>query len=120
MTILIAAVWLMNGLYCKVLLQVPRHESIVAEILSIEYSRPLILMIGVSEILMAIWILTKFKSKINAILQIVIIGVMNILEFLLVPDLLLWGQLNAAFAVFFISLIYYNEFVLNRKLKSSL
>jgi len=41
---------------------------------------------------------------------------MNTLEFILVPDLLLWGRLNSLFALLFISLVYYNEFVLNKKL----
>ena len=35
-TFLIAGVWLVFGLYCKVLNQVPRHEEIVAQILGTE------------------------------------------------------------------------------------
>lgn len=31
---LIALVWLVNGLWCKVLGHVPRHEAIVARVLS--------------------------------------------------------------------------------------
>lgn len=42
------------------------------------------------------------------------IGTMNILEFLFVPQLLLWGRYNSVFAVMFIALIYYNEFKLNK------
>ncbi len=42
----------------------------------------------------------------------VVISTMNILEFLLVPQLLLWGRFNIVFAVIFIALIYYNEFKL--------
>ena len=36
---------------------------------------------------------------------------MNILEFILVPDLLLFGRFNAAFATVFILVVYANEFV---------
>jgi hypothetical protein len=65
---------------------------------------------------MAIWVLTKFKSKLNAIAQIIIVATMNILEFISVPELLLWGRFNIVFAFLFIGLVYYNEFVLNCKL----
>ena len=64
---------------------------------------------------MAVWIISRIKQRLNAITQIIIIAVMNTLEFLLVPDLLLWGKLNSLFAFTFILFIYYNEFVLNTK-----
>ena len=115
LTTLIAIVWLSNGLFCKVLNLVPRHEQIVAKILVPDYSRPLILIIGIAEVVMAIWVLTKYKSRLNAIVQIAIVTMMNIIEFILVPDLLLWGRLNIVFAFIFIGLVYYNEFVLNKK-----
>ena len=116
LTYLIAIVWLVNGLFCKVLDLVPRHQAIVSRILGMEYASILTITIGFSEIVMAVWILSRFKSKFNALTQIVVIAAMNILEFLLVPDLLLWGKLNAFFAFIFILLIYYNEFILNKKL----
>jgi len=115
-TLLISLVWLANGLFCKVLNLVPRHEQIVGRILGEDYSKPLIILIGLSEIIMAVWVLSKFKSKLNAITQILVVTTMNMLEFILVPDLLLWGRLNSVFALFFIVTIYYNEFVLNKKL----
>lgn len=114
LTLSIAAVWVINGLLCKVLNFVPRHEQIVAEILGNNHSRLLTILIGVSEIIMSIWIFTKFKSKLSAITQIIVVAAMNILEFILVPDLLLWGKYNLLFALLFISLVYYNEFILNK------
>ena len=116
LTLLISVVWFANGLFCKVLNLVPRHEQIVARVLGEDYSRPLTILIGLSEIIMAVWVLSKFKSKLNAITQILVVATMNTLEFILIPDLLLWGRLNSLFALFFISLVYYNEFVLNKKL----
>lgn len=116
LTYIIATVWLANGLFCKVLNLVPRHEQIVARILRNDYSRPLTILIGLSEIVMAIWVLTKFKSKFNAIAQMTVVATMNIIEFTVVPDLLLWGKLNIVFAFMFIGLVYYNEFVLIKKL----
>lgn len=112
--ILIASIWLINGLICKVINTVPRHEQIVANILSQDYSRTLTVMIGILEIAMAFWILSNKHSKLNAVVQIVIIASMNILEFTLVPELLLWGKLNALFAFILIITIYYNQFHFNK------
>jgi hypothetical protein len=111
----IAFIWMVNGLLCKVLNIVPRHELIVSKILGSEYARPLTVLIGLSEIIMAIWVLSRFKTKLNAITQIVIIATMNTLEFILVPQLLLWGKFNSMFAGVLIFTVYYNEFVLSKK-----
>jgi hypothetical protein len=112
----IAIVWILNGLFCKVLHLVPRHEQIVSKILGTTYSRPFTVIIGCLEIGMAIWILSGVKVRLNAIVQIIIIGTMNTIEFILVPDLLLWGRFNAVFAFLLILVIYINEFYLNKKL----
>lgn len=109
---LIALVWIANGLFCKVLNFVPRHQEIVGKILGEEHSFLLIKIIGVLEIGMAVWVLSKFKSRFCAILQIVIIGTMNLLEFILAPELLLFGKINSIIAILFMSIIYINEFVL--------
>jgi len=111
----ITLVWFINGFICKVLNLVPRHQEIVARITGNEQSRTFTLLIGLSEMVMAGWILSGKWSRVNAITQIVVIAVMNTLEFILVPDLLLWGRFNALFALLFIILIYYNEFHLKRK-----
>jgi hypothetical protein len=110
----IAIVWLVNGLICKLLNLIPRHEQIVARILGKEYSRPLTIVIGISEIVMAFWILSGFKARLNTISQIAVIVIMNTLEFVLVPDLLLWGKFNSVFALLLILVIYINEFYLNK------
>ena len=115
---LIASIWLINGLVCKVLNMVPRHQEIVAAILGQEHAVLLTKAIGVSEIAMAAWILSGKWPRLNAISQMVIIGTMNILEFILVPHLLLWGRLNLLFAVLLILVIYYNEFHLRAHVTS--
>ena len=119
-TFLIAIIWIVNGLFCKVLNLVPRHELIVARILGGEYSVLFTKAIGVSEVCMAVWILSGIKSRLNAAVQILIITTMNSIEFFLAPDLLLWGKANSVFAFIFILLIYCNEFVLNKKLSPQL
>lgn len=111
----IAGVWLINGLFAKILNLAPRHEAIVGNVLSEEYSRILIVLIGLAEIVMAIWVLSRLFPKINAVTQIIVIGTMNVLEFILTPDLLLWGHLNSLFALLFILIIYYKAFVLEPK-----
>ncbi len=107
---LIALVWLINGLICKVLNLVPRHQQIVGEILGDTYVGEFTFVIGISEILMAGWIILGVYSRLNAIAQITIVASMNILEFILVPELLLWGRFNSLFASGFILLVYFNEF----------
>jgi hypothetical protein len=116
LTYFIALVWLVNGLFCKVLGFVPRHEEIVARILASNHSHIFTILIGISEIVMAIWILSNFKSKLNAIIQIVVIATMNIVEFMIAPDLLLWGKFNSLFAFIFILVVFINEFYLSKKI----
>jgi hypothetical protein len=112
----VAVVWMINGLFCKVLNFVPRHERIVARILGDEHAVLLTKAIGIAEIFMAVWILSNIKSRLNAVIQILIVAIMNCIEFVSAPDLLLWGKVNSIFALMFILVIYSNEFVLNKKL----
>ena len=112
---LIAAVWLANGLFCKVLNGVPRHQQIVARILGSDHAALFTKTIGFAETAMAVWVVSGYRSRLNALMQVIIIGVMNIMEFFLVPDLLLWGRFNLLFAFLFILLIVYNEYYLKPK-----
>ncbi len=114
----IATVWFINGLICKILNIAPRHQAIVSRIVNTEYAIQITKTIGFLEILMAIWIMCRIHSKTNAITQIIIILVMNIIEYILVPDLLLWGKANLLFAIIFIVIIYLNEFNNNLKMNN--
>ncbi len=109
--------WFANGLLCKVLNFVPRHQQIVATILGEEHSRAFTITIGILECCMGIWILSGLLPRLNTIAQIGIIATMNTMEFILVPDLLLWGKFNSLFAVLFISIIAFDHFYLNKKAK---
>jgi len=120
LTYCIALVWIINGLFCKILNFVPRHRQIISEILGDDYDQIFTRLIGFSEVVMAVWILSKFKHRLNATIQIAIVGLMNILEFILVPELLLWGKLNSLFAFIFILVVYLNEFYLNKKIKNQI
>ena len=112
LTFLIALVWLINGIYAKVLGFVTRHEEIVARILGDEYSLFITKSIGIAEVFMAIWVLSRIQSRLNAATQILLILLMNVLEFSIARDLLLWGGMNFVFASIFAVIVYYNEFVL--------
>jgi hypothetical protein len=114
LTIIICLVWFINGLFCKILSLVPRHELIVSRILGAEYASILTKAIGVAEVFMVIWIVSGIKSRYCAVFQMIIIATMNVMEFVLVPDLLLFGRLNIVFAFLFIILIYSNEFIVKR------
>jgi len=116
LTWLIAIVWIINGLFCKVLNWVPRHRLIVARILGATYADQLTTAIGWAEILMAVWIIIGVWPRISAITQIIVIGVMNTLEFFIAPDLLLFGRYNAVLALLFMGVIYYESLILYPKI----
>lgn len=118
-TTFIALVWLINGLVCKVLNLVPRHQEIVGTVLGSTYAREWTLAIGVAEIGMALWFYSRWQSRISAWLTIMGVALMNIIEFLRSPELLLWGKLNSLFALLFIVLVYYNEYILQPKANRS-
>jgi hypothetical protein len=95
---------------------VPRHREIVARIIGDTHAVVLTRTIGCSEIAMAVWVLSGVKSRLNAMAQVMVIALMNSLEFVLAPDLLLWGRFNALFAFLFILFILYNEFYVRIRL----
>ena len=114
LTYLIALVWLVNGLLCKVLGLVPRHAAIVARILGPTHAEALTRLIGVAEIGMAIWLLSGIKRRWCVLAQMGLVATMNTLEYALAPDLLLWGRANALFAGLFVVLLYLYAFRLPR------
>jgi uncharacterized membrane protein YphA (DoxX/SURF4 family) len=115
LTIFIASVWLINGLFLKLLNFAPRHKEIVGSILGEENALFLTKMIGLGEVFLAVLIILGFRSRLMAIIQIILVVVMNTLEIIIVPDLLLFGRLNGVIALGFIMLIIYTEFSLNKK-----
>ena len=119
LTYLFVAVWLVNGLLCKVLNLVPRHAAIVARILGPAHAGLLTRLIGLAEIGMAVWLLSGIRRRWCVLAQMVLVLTMNTLEFWLAPDLLLWGRANAVFAGLFVLLLYYYEFGLARPTPSS-
>jgi len=110
-SISIALVWLVNGLFCKLLNMVPRHQEIVRRILGSDHAFLLTKAIGVGEMLMVVWIVSRIKSKWCAIAQIGLVVTMNTIEAILAPDLLLFGHGNLLVALVFVIVVYINEFL---------
>jgi len=108
--IFFATVWLVNGIWCKILDGVPRHREIVARILGEEHSLLLTRMIGIGEVCMAAWILTGIRWKWSCAAQIAMVAVMNVIEFIVVPDLLLFGRFNSLVALAYIMLVAWTGF----------
>lgn len=119
LTYAIALVWLLNGLFCKLLNFVPRHQQIVGRILGDDHSFILIKIIGALEVLMVVWILSGIKPRLCALMQILIIGTMNVIEITLAPDLLLYGRANIFPALLLMSVIFVNEFFLRSKVTNT-
>jgi len=107
---MVALVWFINGFYCKLLNFVPRHQAIVARILGEEYATIITRIIGLLEIMVAVWVISNIRSRWCAVTQVFLIATMNLLEFFLAPDLLLFGKGNAILAALLICIILVNEF----------
>lgn len=115
LTILIGLVWFINGLICKVLGLVPRHEAIVSRILGDTYASEITIAIGLGEVALAIWIWSRLFSRVHTWLQIALVATMNVLEFFIAADLLLWQKWNAVHAAAFILLVFANEYIVKKK-----
>jgi len=118
LTWLIAAVWFINGLFCKVLKLTPRHQEIVGQILGEEQAPLLTTLIGIGEIVLAAWIISRIYPRVCASLQIILIMTMNLIERSLASDLLLWGSWNFLFALLFCLFLWWKEFRFDAKLNA--
>ena len=107
---LFAAVWLVNGVWCKILDGVPRHREIVARILGEDHALLLTRLIGIGEVFMAAWSLSGIRWKWSCAAQIAAVAAMNIIEFIVVPEMLLFGRFNSLVALAYISLVAWAGF----------
>lgn len=110
LTGMLGMVWMTNGLLCKIFNLVPRHQQIVGSILGNEHALLLTKFIGFLEVLLALWVWSRIKPVYCAATQVILVLSMNILEFFLVPELLLFGKFNAVLAFFLIIVILLREF----------
>ena len=113
--VLTGAVWFFNGLVCKVLGLVPRHQESVGKILGDEHAVAITRAIGFGEVALAIAIWFGLRPRWLAAAQIALVLAMNIMEFILAPNLLLWGRMNSIYALLFALVIFVNEWVIKPK-----
>ncbi len=111
----IAAVWIVNGLYAKVLNRVPRHTKIVGRVLGEGWARPITVGIGFGEVALGVCILAGHQPRETAVVQIGLVSTMNVLEAIRAQDLLLFGRLNALSAAGFCAAVYVHGFHLAPK-----
>jgi len=77
--IAIAGVWLYEGLWCKILARAPQQAAVVAAhpLFSPERARLVLLVIGVVEVALAVWVLTGLTPVLAALAQTVLLVGMN-------------------------------------------
>jgi uncharacterized membrane protein YphA (DoxX/SURF4 family) len=103
MTIALAAVWLVHGLYNKLLGGSPRHLAIVQSVPGLQgiAGERMLVAVGIVEVGVAIWMLSRRAPRWCAALQTVLLLSMNVLELTFARHLLLWPAgllpLNLAF-----------------------
>ncbi len=75
----IALVWFYQGLWCKVLGRVPRHESVIAAVPSIGpgAARSALLALGLLECGIGLWVLSGYAKRQAALVQTVLLVAMN-------------------------------------------
>jgi len=99
----VAAVWLVHGLYNKLLVGSPRHLAIVQSVpgLSGAIGARALAAVGVFEVVVACWIVSGRRLRLCAAVQIAALVSMNVLELTFARHLLLWPAgllpVNAAF-----------------------
>jgi uncharacterized membrane protein YphA (DoxX/SURF4 family) len=99
----VAAVWLVHGLYNKLLGGSPRHLAIVQSVPGFdgEAGRAVLTLVGICEVAIAIWILSKRAPRACAVVQTAALISMNLVELTYARHLLLWpAGLLPANAVF--------------------
>ncbi|WP_442915969.1 DoxX-like family protein [Leptospira sp. GIMC2001] len=106
---------MINGVYCKICNFVPRHQEIVSRILGETVARPITVLIGFGEMILAICFLAKWHHRMIIWLQILLVLTMNTIEFILARDLLLFGGYNFIFASIFIIMLIYYDILLSRE-----
>lgn len=105
--IVTAGIWIMFGLVFKVLDVVPRHREIVAVVLGEGVAGPVILLVGVAETLMGVWVLSCIRPRLCAAVQTAAIVTMNALELSLARHLLLSPLLMVCANVVFLTMVWY-------------
>ena len=89
---LVAAVWLVHGLYNKLLGGSARHLQIVQSVPGLEEGTGVAVLasVGVLEVAIAVWVISRRAPRACAIAQTVLLLSMNAVELTFARDLLVW------------------------------
>jgi hypothetical protein len=92
MRVALAAVWLVHGLYNKLLGGSPRHLAIVQSVPGLQGAagRRMLVAVGVTEVAIALWMLSRRAPKACAAVQTAMLLSMNVVELTYARPLLLW------------------------------
>jgi hypothetical protein len=103
---IIGSVWVVFGLYCKILNRVPRHRKIVERVLGPRFGG-LILVIGIGEVLLGLWVFSGWERLACAGVLTAAIAGMNTLEIWLARDLLFSVRAMVCLNAILIGLIWW-------------
>lgn len=75
----IAAVWIYEGLWCKLLGRLPSQLAIVEEVprFTAGFATRLLRFLGIAEVLLALWVLSGIASPLCAVAQVAFLVVLN-------------------------------------------
>jgi uncharacterized membrane protein YphA (DoxX/SURF4 family) len=75
----VAAVWLYEGLWCKILGRVPLQREVVAAVprLGPRFGAPFLKALGIVEVALAVWVITGIAPGICAIAQTALLILLN-------------------------------------------
>jgi hypothetical protein len=110
MTVALAAVWLVHGLYNKLLGGSPRHLAIVQSVPGLhgETGRHVLVCVGCCEVLIAVWMLSRRAPKSCAAIQTAMLLSVNIAELTWARPLLLWPAGLLPLNLCFLALVWAN------------
>jgi len=107
-TAIVASVWLVHGLFNKLLHFSPRHLLIVQSVPGLAGSRgeAVLTAIGVFEVGIALWVLSGSAAGVCAAVQTLVLLTMNVVELSTARSLLLWPAGLIPINVLFLSLAW--------------
>jgi len=76
----VAAVWLYEGLWCKLLGRVPLQMEVVTAVprLGTRFGSPFLKLLGIAEVLLALWVISGIAPGICAIAQTALLIALNV------------------------------------------
>lgn len=76
----VAAVWLYEGLWCKILGRVPSQVQVVTAVprLGLQFGHPFLKALGLAEVALAVWVMSGMAPGICAVTQTALLIILNV------------------------------------------